>query len=132
MLDLTVEGLRVQLQDAGGVWTEVAARRQDYAMYTPFKSLRYQGNGRFEELIDDSAEPHCSCGCAYRDFDNEGDMDILVVKLNQPPSLLRRISGNGWLSRPVKPGGKTHRAPSLMTATPDCSSSSQTSASIWL
>jgi hypothetical protein len=32
---------------------------------------------------------HCSRGCAFGDFDNDGDIDILIVNLNEPPSLLR-------------------------------------------
>jgi enediyne biosynthesis protein E4 len=34
-------------------------------------------------------EAHCSRGCAFGDFDNDGDIDILVINLNEPPSLLR-------------------------------------------
>jgi len=45
------------------------------------------------------ADPHNSRGCAFGDFDNDGDLDILIVNLNEPPSLLRNdLSGNGhWL-----------------------------------
>ena len=32
---------------------------------------------------------HCSRGCAFGDFDNDGDIDILTVNLYEPPSLLR-------------------------------------------
>ena len=35
------------------------------------------------------AAAHCSRGCAFGDFDNDGDIDILIVNLNEPPSLLR-------------------------------------------
>jgi hypothetical protein len=35
------------------------------------------------------ADAHCSRGCAFGDFDNDGDVDVLVVNLNEPPSLLR-------------------------------------------
>ena len=43
--------------------------------------------------------PHCSRGCAFGDFDNDGDIDILVINLNEPPSLLRNdVSGDSnWL-----------------------------------
>ena len=36
---------------------------------------------------------------AFGDFDNDGDLDILIVNLNEPPSLLRNdMSGNNhWL-----------------------------------
>ena len=36
---------------------------------------------------------------AFGDFDNDGDVDILVINLNEPPSLLRNdVSGtNHWL-----------------------------------
>jgi hypothetical protein len=61
------------------------------------------GHGKFEELIDEAgpgiAVPHSSRGCAFGDFDNDGDIDVLVVNLNEPPSLLRNdVSGGGhWL-----------------------------------
>lgn len=33
--------------------------------------------------------PHSSRGCAFGDFDNDGDMDVVIVNMNEPPSLLR-------------------------------------------
>ena len=44
-------------------------------------------------------EPHNSRGCAFGDFDNDGDLDILIINLNEPPSLLRNdVTGsNSWL-----------------------------------
>ena len=32
---------------------------------------------------------HCSRGCAFGDFDNDVDVDILIVNLNESPALLR-------------------------------------------
>ncbi len=42
---------------------------------------------------------HCSRGCAFGDFDNDGDIDIVVMNMNEPPSLLRNdTSGkNHWV-----------------------------------
>lgn len=42
---------------------------------------------------------HSSRGCAFGDFDNDGDMDVLVMNMNEPPSLLRADvkSNHHWL-----------------------------------
>src|SRR3979411_444874 len=52
-----------------------------------------------EEAVRGIAAAHSSRGCAFGDFDNDGDLDILIVNLNEPPSLLRNdvTSGNHWL-----------------------------------
>jgi hypothetical protein len=64
---------------------------------------RNLGDGRFEELLEEAgpgvAEVHSSRGVAFGDFDNDGDMDILIIHMNEPPSLLRNdmSGGNHWL-----------------------------------
>ena len=58
---------------------------------------------QFEELIEEAGpgdrRHHSSRGCAFGDFDNDGDIDILVMNMNEPPSLLRNdVTGKGhWL-----------------------------------
>jgi len=40
-----------------------------------------------------------SRGCAFGDFDNDGDLDILIMNQNEPPSLLRNDAPreNHWI-----------------------------------
>jgi hypothetical protein len=76
----------------GGIYPEMQDR-PDQPYRCPRVLFRGIGNGRFEE-IEDAAGPgiaaaHCSRGCAFGDFDNDGDMDILIVNLHEPPTLLR-------------------------------------------
>lgn len=42
---------------------------------------------------------HSSRGCAFVDFDNDRDMDVLVMNMNEPPSLIRAdvATGHHWL-----------------------------------
>jgi len=87
----------------GNVYPEVEAHLPTYPFKTPRVLFRSLGGDRFEELLDQAgpaiAEPHASRGCAFGDFDNDGDIDILIVNLNEVPSLLRNDlkSGNHWL-----------------------------------
>lgn len=87
----------------GNVYPEVEARVPTYPFKTPRVIFRNLGGGRFEEVLDLAgpviAERHASRGCAFGDFDNDGDLDILIVNLNETPSLLRNdLKGeNHWL-----------------------------------
>jgi hypothetical protein len=103
MVDLDNDGHPDLFLVTGSVYPEVAAKLASYPLMTPRVIFRNLGNGRFEELIEAAgpaiAAPHCSRGCAFGDFDNDGDVDVLVVNLNEPPSLLRNdLAGRGhWL-----------------------------------
>ena len=51
------------------------------------------GRARFEHVTAQSGAaadvPHSSRGAAFGDVDNDGDIDVLVMNMNEPPSLLR-------------------------------------------
>ncbi|MGO9097175.1 MAG: CRTAC1 family protein [Bryobacteraceae bacterium] len=99
----------------GSVYPEVEKRYPDQPHRTPRLLFRNLGDGRFEELIDQAGPavgaPHASRGVAFGDFDNDGDVDILIMNQNEPPSLLRNdVTGDGhWLKVKLE-GVKSNRS----------------------
>jgi hypothetical protein len=103
MVDLDNDGYPDLFVVTGSVYPEVERTLPAYPFRTPRLVFRNLGDGRFEELIEEAGPgvvaAHTSRGCAFGDFDNDGDVDVLVVNMNEPPSLLRNdVTGSGhWL-----------------------------------
>ena len=101
--DLDNSGLPDIFLVTGSVYPQVAREFERYPAATPRVLFRNLGDGRFEQLFTEAGpavgEAKSSRGCAFGDFDNDGDVDILIVNLNEPPSLLRNdLAGRAnWL-----------------------------------
>jgi hypothetical protein len=73
------------------------------------------GNGTFQKLDEEQmpalASRHVSRGCAFGDFDNDGDLDIIIMNQNEPPSLLRNDApiSNHWIKVRLR-GTKSNRS----------------------
>jgi hypothetical protein len=103
IVDLDNDGLPDLFWATGSVFPEVERKHPEFPHKSPRVLFRNLGDGRFEELLDAAgpaiAAPHASRGVAFGDFDNDGDLDILIMNMNEAPSLLRNdLSGGGhWL-----------------------------------
>jgi len=101
--DLDNDGLPDIFWVTGSTFPEVERKYPEFAHKTPRVLFRNLSGGRFEELLEAAgpgiSEAHASRGVAFGDFDNDGDVDILIMNINEPPSLLRNdVSGSAhWL-----------------------------------
>jgi hypothetical protein len=87
----------------GHVYPEIVLYRLDTPFKTPRIVYRNMGNGKFKDVSAQMgpgvSERFASRGTAYGDYDNDGDVDVLVLNMNDPPSLLRNDGGNknNWI-----------------------------------
>jgi len=102
--DLDNDGWPDVFYVTGHVYPEVEKVLPQYPHKGPRIVFRNLGDGRFADVTAQSGggatEPRSSRGAAFGDFDNDGDVDVLVMNMNERPSLLRNdYSGsNGWLT----------------------------------
>lgn len=103
LADFDNDGWQDLLYVTGHVYPEVEARLPEYPHRGPRAVFRNIGGGRFQDVTSASGPgattPRSSRGAAFGDFDNDGDVDVLVMNMNEPPSLLRNAYAgpNRWL-----------------------------------
>ena len=89
-------------------------------IYPQLKRVKYEqrrilyrnlGNRKFKDITNEIGEDllaeKSSRGLAIGDFDNDGDVDIFISNMNEPPTLLRNDGGNRQRFLNVKLAGKT-------------------------
>lgn len=120
LVDFDNDGWSDILIVTGNVYPEVEKILKEYPHRGPRLVYQNSRNGRFKEVTAQmgagTLSPKSSRGCAFGDFDNDGDIDVLVMNMNEPPLLLRneyinsRVGGrNNWLTLKLE-GTKSNRS----------------------
>jgi hypothetical protein len=116
IVDLDNDGWPDIFMASGSVYPELSSLYPDrFPLTSPRLLFRNRHDGTFEPVGNEGgpgiAAPHNSRGVAFGDFDNDGDVDILVMNRNEPPSLLRNDAppGNRWIKIRLE-GTKSNRS----------------------
>ncbi len=102
-LDYDNDGWPDLMQINGHVYPEVDSYNFGQSYKNQRLVYRNLGNGRFKDVSMDMGagitEHFSSRGAAFGDYDNDGDVDVLILNMNDPPSLLRNEGGNqqNWI-----------------------------------
>jgi hypothetical protein len=120
LADLDNDGWPDIFTVTGNVYPEVEKYFKDYPHRSTRLVYRNLGNGRFKDVTAQCGPgvltPHSSRGCAFGDFDNDGDLDVLIMNMNEQPSLLRNEyinstgrGANNWIKLKLV-GTKSNRS----------------------
>ena len=102
-VDYDNDGWADIIQINGHVYPEIDNYNFGQTFKNPRLVYRNLGNGRFKDVSSEMgtgiSEHFSSRGAAFGDYNNDGDIDVLVLNMNDPPSLLRNEGGNkqNWI-----------------------------------
>jgi len=102
-VDYDNDGWADIIQVNGHVYPEIAGHEIGQSFKNPRLVYKNLGNGQFKDVSSGLGpginERYSSRGAAFGDFDNDGDIDVLVLNMNDVPSLLRNDGGNkqSWI-----------------------------------
>jgi hypothetical protein len=96
--DYDLDGLPDIFAANGHVADDVSVTQPALRYAEPPLLFRNRGNGRFEDVSNRVGaalrQPVVARGAAYLDYDNDGDLDLVIVPSNGPARLLRNENGN--------------------------------------
>jgi len=102
-IDYDSDGWADILQVNGHVYPEIDSHDVGQTFKNPRLVYKNLGNGKFKDVSAEMgpgiSEKFSSRGAAFGDYDNDGDIDALVLNMNDLPSLLRNDGGNAknWI-----------------------------------
>ena len=96
--DYDLDGLPDIFAANGHVADDISVIQPSIHYAEPPLLFRNKGNGKFEDTSEKAGpalnQPIVARGAAYADFDNDGDLDLVVTTNNGPAKLLRNDNGN--------------------------------------
>ncbi|MGI9106359.1 MAG: CRTAC1 family protein [Pyrinomonadaceae bacterium] len=113
MFDFDNDGWADIFTVTGNVYPEVEKVFKEYPHRTPRLVYRNTGKGKFTDVSAQvgTLAPQSSRGAAFGDFDNDGDTDVLIMNMNDAPTLLRNDNRqtHNWLTVKLA-GTKSNRS----------------------
>jgi enediyne biosynthesis protein E4 len=96
--DYDLDGLPDIFAANGHVADDIGVIQPTIHYAEPLLLFRNRGKGKFEDMSEKVGsalqQPIVARGAAYGDFDNDGDLDVIVSTNNGPAKLLRNENGN--------------------------------------